>query len=62
MPSALANALATEIENRDAVHANLEILDTLVHELLALTEPRHTLEEDCNCGKEKVAQGKAPYS
>ncbi len=62
MPNALADMLASEIEKRDNVHENLEILDTLIHELLELTRPVRTLDEDCNCGKAKTAAGEKPYT
>lgn len=62
MPSAIARALDKAIGDLDNVHENLEILDTMIHELLESTKPKHSLDEDCNCGKDKTARGEKPYS
>lgn len=48
---ALVAALKEEISNRDDTHAQLEIIDLIVHELLKMTEPKHTVDEDCGCAK-----------
>jgi hypothetical protein len=61
MPNAMAEALAAEIEKRDVTHENLEILDEIVHQLLEMTKPLRTLDDDCNCGKRKTAEGIKPY-
>jgi hypothetical protein len=53
MPNALSEALRTEIDRKDAVHENLEILDTLLHELLEMTAPLHDESDDCHCGEGK---------
>lgn len=51
---ALVAALRDEITTRDNTHAQLEIIDMIVHELLKMTEPKHTANEDCGCAKEIV--------
>lgn len=51
MPSAIANALREEITKRDAVHEHLIVLDGLIHELIEMTAPLHTEDEDCDCVK-----------
>lgn len=62
MPNALAEALSLEIEKRDLTHENLEVLDEIVHQLLDITKPVRSLEEDdCNCGKKARAEGKSAY-
>lgn len=49
--TALGDALRAEITKRDAVYENLQILDELIHQLLEITAPLHTEEEDCDCIK-----------
>lgn len=51
MPSALSDALRSEIEKRDNIYENLLILDQLIHQLLELSAPLHAESEDCDCVK-----------
>ena len=51
MPNALGDALRKEITKRDNIHANLLVMDEILHQLIAIAAPMHTEDEDCDCKK-----------
>lgn len=42
-------ALQNEISNLDNVHSLIQVLDSLVHDLLEATKHKHTIDTECGC-------------